>query len=324
MGLPNTVRWWHLLGFFFLAGSRDLYRWTLNKIRETYDRSCDSLDSTVHTFQVTSRSCLHVLHLGPLPTFSRFGDLPLEIRQLIWSFAATEPRVIELRHAVDSTSRMHGTDMDEIEDGEIWSMAEIPPVLHTCRESRAEGLKSYELAFGTQKHDARVFVNFENDIIYLGRRCPMFSVVGRTNGNTMVRSVRTNDLEKILQLAIRSEQSWAMAVNAWDEKKFRSVREIIIVGQSSGQRSFDLGSWPDLMIRGEEAGKEIAWDDIGSTKSHFRNYVMIRILENRTGTYGEQLGESGSPLRQDIVVRDGTFVKGLRDKLFSPRRSWVF
>ena len=324
MGLPDSIRWWHLLGFFLLAGSRDLYHWTLNKIRESYDRSCDSINTVTHSLQVIRRSCLRVLHLGPPPAFGRFRDLPLEIRQLIWSFAANEPRVIELRYTVNGTGRKHDVSLDENEHGGIWSIAETPAVLHACRESRAEGLKRYELAFGTQERDARVYVSFENDIIYLGKRCPISSVVGRTGGNSMVRSVRMNDLEKIKRLAIRSEKSWAMAVNAWDEKKFRNVREIIVVGQSSGQRSFDLGERPELRICGDENGKEIAWDDVGSTKSHFRNFVMIRILENRKAVFGEELGQTGRPLRQDVLVRDGTCVKGLRDKWFSPRRSWAF
>ncbi|PVH79839.1 hypothetical protein DL98DRAFT_515902 [Cadophora sp. DSE1049] len=325
MGLPNSVRWYHLLGFFFLAGSRDLYRWTLNKIRETYDRTCDSLNSTIHTLQITSRGCLHILHLAPPPAFGRFGDLPLEIRQLVWQFAASEPRVVELRHATDRKSRKHILSSEEIESGGIWSIAEIPPVLHASRESRIEGLKSYKLAFGTQGREARVYVNFENDIVLLGRRCPMSSVVvGSTAANHMVRCVRMNDLEKIVRLAIRSEFSWAPVVCSWDKEKFRNVREVILVGQSSGQRSFDLGRRPDLRVRGEMGGVEINWDDVGSTKSHFRNYVMIRILEDRVGLFGEELGESGRHLRRDVLVKDGTFVKGLRDKWFSPRRSWIF
>ncbi|KAH7378040.1 hypothetical protein BKA64DRAFT_648759 [Cadophora sp. MPI-SDFR-AT-0126] len=116
MGLPNSVRWWHLLGFFFLAGSRDLYRWTLNKIRESYDRTCDSLNSFIRTIRVTCCCCLHMLRLAPSPKFGRFGDLPLEIRQLIWQFAATEPRVIELRHTVNCPSRNNVLSSDEVED----------------------------------------------------------------------------------------------------------------------------------------------------------------------------------------------------------------
>ncbi|KAK0101098.1 hypothetical protein ONS95_012919 [Cadophora gregata] len=325
MGVPSSVRWYHLLGFFILVGSRDLYLWTLIKIRDFYDHSCNILNSTIYNLQITSRNCLRLLQLAPPPEFTRFGTLPLEIRRLIWSFAASQPRVIELGHSKDRKTRKHVLPTHEIENGGgIRSIAEIPPVLHTCRESRAEGLKRYILAFGTPEHEARVYVNFANDVVFLGRRCPIYSAVGSipaTWSRRQEHCVRMNDLEKITRLAIRCESSWGLVVNAWDRERFGGVREVVVVGQRWGERRFDLGRRPDLRVSGEEG---VRWEDVGSVGSEIRKFVGIRVLEDRVGIRGERLGESERLMRRDVVVRDGSFVKGLGDKWFSPRRSWVF
>lgn len=168
-------------------------------------------------------------------------------------------------------------------------------------------------------------MNFAVDVVFMGRRCPVENMVNwdRPGANIKYRLLE-KDCEKIRRLAIRFERSWDRVVQVWDREKFGGVREVIIVGQRSGQRTFDLGISPDLRVRGEKGGEGIAWGEIQSTESGFGKLVRIRILEDRVGEWGEEFGKSGGVVRKDVLVRDGTFVKGLRDKWFSPRRSWIF
>jgi hypothetical protein len=87
--------------------------------------------ATSSLYRVTETSTFH--HIS----FSRFADLPVELRLRIWAFAQAPPRVIELRTWKSS---------QELRPLKIGAGPHsVPSILHACRESRAEGLRIYHL-----------------------------------------------------------------------------------------------------------------------------------------------------------------------------------
>ncbi|KAH8804593.1 hypothetical protein F5884DRAFT_796609 [Xylogone sp. PMI_703] len=87
--------------------------------------------------------------------FHLFPKLPIEIRALIWQMSIDEERLVEVYPTTTKGWR-----------------APIPPILHVCMESRALGLKNYELAFSGKDPDtgklcpARIYFNFDHDTLY--------------------------------------------------------------------------------------------------------------------------------------------------------------
>jgi 2EXR family len=87
-------------------------------------------------------------------SFPLFKEFPTEIRLLIWHFASTAGRVVELQ----------------------WSKQEIgfrnytaprpPAVLHTCRDSRKEALKVFRPYFSMKGRRKPIYIDPINDILF--------------------------------------------------------------------------------------------------------------------------------------------------------------
>jgi hypothetical protein len=88
--------------------------------------------------------------------FTKFSDLPTELRLKIWEHASRAPRALELMYC--------------IVDRKFFTFQPAPTVLHTCRESREVGLSNYHLSFGTDKCPPETYFNPTNDTIYFGTR----------------------------------------------------------------------------------------------------------------------------------------------------------
>ena len=108
------------------------------------------------------------------------------------------PRVIEIRHPRDPVLRLMRADV-----GSAWSIARIPALLHTCRQSRDEALKSYELSFGLEDGSGRIYVNFSHDTVYFGARSDFYGAQAIVREDGSVGHVR--GLENIQSLAIKSK-----------------------------------------------------------------------------------------------------------------------
>lgn len=86
--------------------------------------------------------------------FPRFMDLPVEIRLLIWHFASTGGRVVELQWS-------------RWEMGFNNSAAPRPAaVLHACRESREAALKVFRPYFGMRGQRKPIYVDPVNDVLF--------------------------------------------------------------------------------------------------------------------------------------------------------------
>jgi hypothetical protein len=99
------------------------------------------------------------------PGFTLFPDLPLELRLKIWSFITPGPRTVSIKYK--------GLSFYSIGKGFSaaagWRSPDpVPIVLHICRESRTEALKSYQLAFGSYLHPGRIYFDFSKDTLRFG------------------------------------------------------------------------------------------------------------------------------------------------------------
>ncbi|KAE9376889.1 hypothetical protein N431DRAFT_332142 [Stipitochalara longipes BDJ] len=90
----------------------------------------------------------------PMSKFTKFPELPTELRLKIWGLASKTQRLLVLQYC--------------IVDRKFFSFQKLPPILHTSKESRVVGLCYYHLSFGTDKHPPDTYFNSVNDIIYFG------------------------------------------------------------------------------------------------------------------------------------------------------------
>ncbi|KAE9375634.1 hypothetical protein N431DRAFT_437128 [Stipitochalara longipes BDJ] len=107
-------------------------------------------------------------------TFTRFGELPSEIRLKIWRHACFQPRNVDI--FTDNLGTIRVSDDTQFDTYKFYShFCSHPGVLHVCREAREEGLKHYKLEFGTSHHfpiinistPPRTYVNFACDRLCL-------------------------------------------------------------------------------------------------------------------------------------------------------------
>lgn len=94
--------------------------------------------------------------------FSRFGELPTEIRLKIWLLAAEEPRTVHLKCQKEAYS--YGTGQRFFAKS-FTSTTPPPAVLHVCRESRSETLSEYKLSFATPHTPGQVYIAYERDTV---------------------------------------------------------------------------------------------------------------------------------------------------------------
>lgn len=104
-------------------------------------------------------------------TFVLFPKLPPELRIKIWRLTIPTDRVVKILaggYALDPPDSY--VDKEGNTDGrhcfKTRSTETIPILLHINRESRAEGLRIYELCLGT-RFLYPVYFNFVNDAIHL-------------------------------------------------------------------------------------------------------------------------------------------------------------
>ena len=93
----------------------------------------------------------------PEPTFLLFPKLPIELRLKIIRYSLPRPRLVHLRFKKGDVSYENGAISPMI------SEAEFPVMLHVCRESRQEALKSYQLQFGLGSNPPTVYFDFAID-----------------------------------------------------------------------------------------------------------------------------------------------------------------
>lgn len=133
-----------------------------------------------------------------------------------------------------------------LRESHLYSQAPIPPLLHTCRESRTTLMHfGYQLAFGTRTHGARTWFHFGSDILYLHER----------------RIDRDDAAGRIPERWLNPEPQWTYSkllsgvewdIGQFDPKDLRRIQRIILAPTCGWDREIrklprDLGSFLPLL-----------------------------------------------------------------------------
>lgn len=117
----------------------------------------------------------------------------------IWNYNLPRARIIP----IPCGSGLALLDSFGESSNECKSTSVVPVNLHTCRESRAEGLKRFKLRFGIAQQPGRIFFNVEEDVLYFGPRdgymastAQIFTFLSLCNPVDLqcVRKIAINDL----------------------------------------------------------------------------------------------------------------------------------
>lgn len=87
-------------------------------------------------------------------TFHKFPKLPQELQDRVWMFACAVEKVVEVRFSEDA------------DDPKNTFVASVPTLLHTCRDSRCEGLRYYR-KIDSEETTRPAYFNPEADVLYL-------------------------------------------------------------------------------------------------------------------------------------------------------------
>jgi hypothetical protein len=87
-------------------------------------------------------------------SFTRFTDLPIELRLKIWRHTLPGPRNLYMKYGKAR--------------GKFFCPYPPPICLHICTESRAEALKYYERAFGENPNLSETYFDFSQDGLMIG------------------------------------------------------------------------------------------------------------------------------------------------------------
>ncbi|KAJ1323863.1 2EXR family [Microdochium nivale] len=89
-----------------------------------------------------------------------------------YGFTTQKPRQghwpLEDRFPFDAILNDQQTVYNLFRRGQFYSNCEIPPLLHTCSDSRRFLIDAgYELAYGTRSHNSKIWFNFKRDILHI-------------------------------------------------------------------------------------------------------------------------------------------------------------
>jgi hypothetical protein len=116
------------------------------KLQTSYQRPL-SLDNR----ELFIQNLEHYRRLTPTAvSFTRFSELPPELRIRIWGFHLSEPRIVDVYYS--ERTQKSGEEQYDIEGYAHWATPLPPPsALSVCTESRTEALKVYGLYFARQE-----------------------------------------------------------------------------------------------------------------------------------------------------------------------------
>ncbi|TAQ91016.1 hypothetical protein B7494_g601 [Chlorociboria aeruginascens] len=120
-----------------------------------------------------------------LTKFTRFKDIPAELRLKIWGMVAREERIIELEHEFGPGTPDDGIDYHDgvnrtHEKFQVTKRSSRPPALiEVNAEAREEGLKFYQLCTvcNGETKNTKVYFNKDVDIIYFGEQSCVSTII---------------------------------------------------------------------------------------------------------------------------------------------------
>ncbi|KAL7625351.1 hypothetical protein AAE478_004567 [Parahypoxylon ruwenzoriense] len=207
-----------------------LYHWQ----RSQYYQILNIIDSKME------RTLLSRLpYKKPKPTtFTKFNELPPELRIKIWQHAMPEARTVVVKSPYakqGQTPRSLEAALSEHQDQEeTWySTTQIPALLHVNAEARHEALRHYRLSFGVGSAQPQIYVDFDRDTIFFG------------NSELKVECsplwASTRDLDRVQRLAVVPEGAWR--VLRFKKVDLNSLQKMIFVHDTE---NLELGPLPQL------------------------------------------------------------------------------
>ncbi|KAI2622132.1 hypothetical protein GGS26DRAFT_249122 [Hypomontagnella submonticulosa] len=202
---------------------RSQYYQLLNLIDNTMEQTLSSLSSKIQS----------------PTTFTRFRELPPELRIKIWQYAMPEPRTVIVKspHARQKqTPRSLEEAMSKPRDPEqSWfSTTQIPALLHVNAEARHEALKHYKLSLGVGSVQPRIYVDFNRDTLFFGN--------SELKPECSSLWTSTQDLNQVKHLAVVPEGAWR--VLRWKKVDLNSLEKMIFVHDTD---KLELGPLPQLV-----------------------------------------------------------------------------
>ncbi|ETS80096.1 hypothetical protein PFICI_07625 [Pestalotiopsis fici W106-1] len=158
------------------------------------------------------------------PSFSKFNDLPPELRIKIWQTAMPEARTVVVKSPYapkdDAPPSLEEALVHTDGPTKTWtSNTPIPALLHVNAEARHEASKRYQLALSVGQHQPRIYVDFTRDTIFLGS--------SELKPECSSLWSKTNDMEKIERLAVVPEGAWR--VLRWKKIDFDRLQKLTFV-----------------------------------------------------------------------------------------------
>lgn len=239
-----------------------LYRWQ----RSQYYQLLNIIDNTME--QTLSR--LSNKTEGPT-TFTKFNELPPELRIKIWQHAMPDSRTVAVKSPYarqKNTPRSLEEAMYEAHDQEdTWySTTQIPALLHVNAEARHEALKHYTLSLGVGSAQPRVYVDFNRDTIFFGN--------SELKPECSPLWASTRDLNQVQRLAVVPEGAWR--VLRWKKVDLNSLEKMIFVHDTE---KFELGPLPQLV---EDEPQEIEIDLLEAQAQHLEELQLQQELQEDT------------------------------------------
>ncbi|KAJ8119506.1 hypothetical protein O1611_g10601 [Lasiodiplodia mahajangana] len=204
-----------------------------NRPRPQYYQLLNIIDTTME------QTSALLTKLQGATTFTKFRDLPPEIRIKIWQFAMPEARTIVIKSPhtkpKDMPASLDGA-LPQMLDTEIsWqSTTQIPALLHVNCEARYEALKHYSLSLCIGKAQPTVYIDFSRDTLFLGD--------AELKPECSSLWAKTKDLDKIQRLAVVPEG--AFRALRFMKIEASSLQKLIFV---SGSEKIKLGPLPQLV-----------------------------------------------------------------------------
>jgi hypothetical protein len=153
------------------------------------------------------RSTLSAPVSGPSAMFELFPYLAAELRSTIWEMAEPAPRRVDVLFKKHPRYMIHKFKAD------------IPTLLHVCRESRYEMKKTYEVVFKHDKALNQCYFNFERDTLFL----PWTPDLQQKWWNFATKSKSPNGIQKVQKLALDAA-AFDCAATTLTCKKFTTFR----------------------------------------------------------------------------------------------------
>ncbi|KAI0471689.1 hypothetical protein GGR56DRAFT_681937 [Xylariaceae sp. FL0804] len=235
-----------------------LYRWHRSQYRQLLNFIDSTMEQTSPLFSMAPQ--------GPT-TFTKFGELPPELRIKIWQHAMPEARTVVVRSphtsktqqqqkqqpqappsldamlllpAADEAEQQQQPEAEEL----TWrSTTQIPALLHVSAEARHEALKHYRLGLGVGGAAPRVYVDFSRDTVFFGH--------AELRPDCARLWAGTADLARVRRLAVVPEGAWRALRWKGSATKLDGLRRLIFVHDSD---RFSLGPLPQLVEDEDGAG----------------------------------------------------------------------